>query len=770
MRRYRKFFPSKQHVLILAIGLLWQACAWAFSPFTIHSIKAEGLQRLDLGTVLTYLPLSVGDQVDNTTAAQAIRALYKSGLFQNVELLRSGSTLIVKVKERPEIADFSLTGATRLGGKKLVKALKKQGLGKGDLFKRSLLEQLMQEIRHEYYANGYYDVDIRKQVEQLPHNRVSISIKVGQGSRATIQEISIVGNTVFSDETLLSQMKLTTPNWWDPFQTSDEYSRHVLSGDIERLTNYYENRGYLEFDIPSVQVALTPDMKHVYITINVDEGHLYKVANYHFSGNTILNEHYLKRLVTTHSGKTFSRKQAMDSANRIESALSDIGYAFAKVTPEPSINHKRHTVAIVYNVQPGHRVYVRHITFSGYGNTEDSAFRREMRQLEAAPFSKSEIERSRVRLQRLPYVEGVKVNTTPVPGSKDEVDVNYAIKPRQPGSIQFGLGYSGYSGFLINAAIQNTNFLGTGNNVGLQVATSQINRMANLNWTDPYFTESGISQTINLNYEHEKGVILNTAEYNTNTLGGSLTYGIPLSEYSTFDLGGGVSRTNLTTFPGFSSTQVNQFVAQNGSGYTEYELKMGIVHDTRNRTIFASTGTLDKLSVNFYLPVSTLNYYTATFTHQQYFSLPLKLFIEFNGILGYTNSYGSTTGVPPYANFYGGGPGSVRGFKSGYLDPKDSNGYPYGGTFETTAQTTLVLPIPDISNNITTRTGVFFDIGNVFAKPGDFSYNQLRQSVGLSFQWFTPIIGLLDLSLAYPIHRLPGDNVQYFQFSFGSQF
>ena len=703
-------------------------------------------------------------------AAQAIRALYKSGLFQDVELLRSGDTLIVKVKERPEIATFSLTGAKKLGGKKLVKVLKKQGLGQGSLFKRALLEQLMQELRHQYYANGYYDVDIRKQVKRLPDNRVAISIKVGEGSRATIQEIGIVGNTVFSDATLLDQMKLATPNWWNPFQTSDEYSRQVLSGDLERLTNYYENRGYLEFDIPNVQVALTPDMKHVYITINVDEGHVYKVDSFHFTGDTVLNKHYLSRLVSTHTGAMFSRKQAMDSANRIESALSDIGYAFANVTPEPLINHRRHTVAIVYNILPGHRVYVRHITFSGYGETEDSTFRREMRQLEAAPFSKSAVERSRVRLQRLPFVESVRVNTTPVPGKNDEVDVNYAIKQRAPGTIQFGLGYSGYSGFLVNASVQNTNFLGTGNTVGIQAVTSQLDRMVDLNWTNPYFTESGISQTLSLNYQHQKGIILNASEYNTSSLGGSLTYGIPLSEYSTFEIGGGVSRSRLSTFAGLTSSQVDQFVADNGTGYTEYKLKLGLIHDTRNRTIFASTGMLDALSIGYYLPFSTLDYYSATFNHQQYISLPLKLFVEFNGTVGYVNSYGSTIGVPPYANLFGGGPGSVRGFKTGYLDPKDSNGYPYGGTFETTAQTTLVLPIPHISNNITTRTGVFFDIGNVFAKPGDFTFNQLRQSVGISFQWFTPIVGLLNLSLAYPVHRLTGDNVQYFQFSFGSQF
>jgi len=770
MRRYSKLHLLLRYSLIFTAGMVWQAAAWGFQPFTVHAIRAEGLQRLDLGTVLTYLPLTVGDQINDDTTAKALRSLYASGLFQNVELLRQGSTLVVKVKERPQIAEFSIKGNEKVGGEKLKESMKDVGLAKGELFKRDLLDQLTQELRQQYYANGYYAVNINTKVTQLPNNRVDIHVKVGEGDPATIKAINIVGNAAFSQDTLLDQIKLKTPQWWNLFQSSDHYSREQLGGDLEALSSYYQDRGYLKFNIASVQVALTPDKKDVYITINVDEGKLFKVKGYRFSGDTILNKEFLGQLVSTHAGDTFSRKRATDSSDRIEAALADIGYAFAKVTPSPVIDDNGDLVSIEYQINPGKRVYVRHISFSGYGDTNDSTLRREMRQLEAAPFSKSAVERSRVRLARLPFIEDVKVNTVPVPGTNDQVDINYTVKERQPGSIQLGVGYSGYQGFLISAGITHTNFLGTGDTVSLNVANSQVERSVALSWTNPYFTEDGISQTVALTYRRDKGVIRFNSGFDTNTIGADLVYGIPLSEFTTLRLGGGVSRTAITTFPAYSANEVLKFVLDNGSVFNEYTFKTGISHDTRNRTFFATRGMLDQLNLDVQAPFSDLDYYTVNFLHTQYFSLPYRFFIQFNSNIGYINTYGGTKGVPPYENFFAGGPGTVRGFKSGYLGPKDSNGYPYGGTLLTTAETLLVVPLPVVSNNTTTRSGVFFDVGNVFAKPQDFRFNQLRQSVGVAFQWFTPIVGLLKLSVAYPVKRVPGDNTEYFQITFGNSF
>ncbi|MDN5872979.1 MAG: outer membrane protein assembly factor BamA [Sinobacteraceae bacterium] len=770
MRRKTKLPYLKPYLLILTVTLLWQVTALAFQPFTVQHIHVDGLQRLGVGTVLSYLPVAVGDQMNDSTAQQAIRSLYSSGFFDTVDLSRQGQTLVVKVKERPQIAKFKMDGNKQISGDQLKKSLKQAGLVVGKLFKRDVLDAFTHELRQQYYANGFYDVFIKTKVTPESNNRVDIHIQVGEGDAATIKSIHIVGNAAFPESKLLDQMKLKPSNSWNPFQKSDHYSRHVLLGDLEALNSYYMNRGYLRFSIPSVEVALTPDKKHVYITINVEEGDVYTVSGFGFSGNTIFNTNFVSDLVSTKKGDTFSLKKATDSSDRIESMLSNLGYAFAKVTPHPDIDEADRTVKIVYDVTPGKRVYVRHINFSGYGTTRDSTFRREMRQLEAAPFSKAAIERSRVRIARLPFVSNVTVNTTPVPGTDDQVDVNYGITQRQPGSIQLGVGYSGYQGFLISAGITHTNVFGTGDTISLNAQNSIVERAISLQFTDPYFTKDGISQTVSLFFRRDKGVIRFVSGFNTNTFGGALIYGIPLSEFTTLRLGGGISETAITSFPTFASTEVLRFVLNNGTLFHNYTLKTGISRDTRNRTFFATRGMLDMIDLDITGPGSDLLYYTAIFRHLQYIALPWNFLIRLNGDVGYTHPYGDTAGVPPWQNFFGGGPRSVRGFKAGYLDPKDSNGYPYGGTFETTLQTELVLPIPLLTNNTTTRTSVFFDIGNVFARPGDFQFNKLRQSVGIDIKWFTPVVGLLDISLGYPIKSELGDNKQIFQFTLGSAF
>ncbi len=770
MRRQNRSLFMKPYLLIFVAALLWQSTALAFAPFAVKTIRAEGLQRLDLGTVLAYLPVSVGDTVTPAMAQQSIEMLYKSGMFQDVTLLRDGGTLVVRVRERPLIADFEVKGNKAVGGDDLKKSLKEVGLVKGQLFKRDLLDALTTELHEQYYANGFYNVLITSKVENLPNNRVSIHIDVGEGTAAKIKSIHIIGNAAFPESTLLDQMKLKAKSRWKPFQRSDRYSRHTMVGDLESLNSWYMNRGYLKFDIPSVQVALTPDKKSVYLTLNVEEGPIYKVSGYRFTGDTILNTTFLDKIVTTHAGDRFSLKSATDSADAIESTLSDIGYAFAKVTPLPLVNEDKRTVAIDYEVKPGKRVYVRKIDFSGYNNTRDSTFRREMRQLEGAPYSKAAIERSRVRIARLPFVQNVSVNTAPVPGTDDQIDVNYGISQRQPGSISVGVGYSGYQGFIISAGITHTNFLGTGDTISLNAQNSIVERAISLSFTDPYFTDDGISQTASVFFRRDKGVIRFDSGFDTNMIGGDLVYGIPLSEFTSLRLGAGVSETAVTTFSTFASDEILNFVLRNGKKFGVYTLKTGIARDTRNRTFFATRGMLDQLTFDITGPGSDLKYYVAQLNHSQYIPLPAQFFINFNSTIGYINTYGGTNGVPPWLNFFAGGPGTVRGFKTGYLDPKDSNGFPFGGTFSTSAQTELVLPIPIISNNTTTRTGLFFDVGNVFARPGNFNFNELRQSVGIDIQWFTPIVGMLEVSFGYPIKSIHGDNRQYLQFQLGNGF
>lgn len=753
-----------------AAGLALNGAAWAFEPFKIHGIRAEGLQRLDLGTILTYLPLSVGDQLSDITSRDAIRALYATGLFVDVQLARDGDDLVIKVKERPAIASFKIEGNEKVGGDELNKSLKDVGLTEGELFKRALLDGVEQELHRQYYANGYYDVAIETKVKELPNNRVDLNIKVTEGKVTKIKEINIIGNKAFSKDTLLDQLKLKATNWM-PFQKTDRYSKQQLGGDLEALSSFYQDRGYLQFNVSAVQVALSPTKEDMYISIAVEEGDVYKIKSHHFSGETILNDRFLDALTGTKDGDIFSRKEATETGNRIEAALADIGYAFAKVTPVPELDEEKKEVGINYFIEPGKRAYVRRISFSGHTGTNDETLRREMRQLEAAPFSKTAVERSRQRLARLPFIEEAEVDTKPVAGTDDLVDVSFKVKERAPGSIQFGVGYSGAQGFLINASITNTNFLGTGDRIQLSADTSVYTRSVNLSLTDPYFTQDGISQTTSMYYRRSKSVIRYSSGFDTDVVGADLTYGIPLSEFVAFRLGAGVSDTAVKTFPSASSNEVLDFVIRNGSQFTEFQLHTGLSRDTRNRTFFASSGAATRLNFDLAIPGSDLEFYNATLTHEQYITLPFKFFVESNTTIGYIDTYGKTNEVPPYENYFAGGPGTVRGYRDGSLGPRDHpNNLPYGGKLRTTSQADLVFPIPMVSDNKTTRASAFFDIGNVYAQPGDFRFNTLRQSAGISFSFFTPILGLLTLSYAFPLNDKPGDEREHFQLNFGSGF
>jgi outer membrane protein insertion porin family len=763
------FRPLRRPIRIwgLLAALLYGAGASAIEPFRISEVRAEGLQRLEIGTVLSYLPLAAGDELNDQTSRQAIRALYASGLFQDVEFERDGTALIVRVTERPAIESFSIEGNDKIGGDELKDSLKQLGLAQGEPFKRALLDQVEQELRRQYYANGYYDVGIDTEVKEEGQNRVSLKINVTEGKVTRIKEINIIGNKAFPKEELLAQLKLEKTNWV-PFQTSDRYSKQQLLGDLEGLTSYYQDRGYLKFNIGSVQVALSPDKQQIYITLNLEEGEVYAVKDRHFSGETVLEPQFLERLVSTPAGSTFSRKEATESANRIESALADIGYAFAEVTPVPEVDEAQRQVSLNYFVQPGKRAYVRRINFTGHTSTNDETLRREMRQLEAAPFSKSSVERSRVRLARLPFIEDVEVDTKPVPGTDDLVDVAFTVKERPPGAVQFGVGYSGASGFLVTGNVTHTNVFGTGNRVSVEVDNNSISRRFGFSWQDPYFTEDGISQTWGVTYRKTEGLNRYSSGFSLNIVGGSLTYGIPVSEYSTVRAGVGLEDTALTTFPN-SSSNILRFAVENGTRYQTYELRTGITRDTRNRVFFADRGMLNQFDFDIEVPGSDLQYYRASYRHQQYVPLVFGTFLELNGRVGLLDAYGSAGDPPPYENFLAGGTHTVRGFRESSLGPSEL-GIPIGGRFQIAAQNELIVPTPLESDGKSTRASLFYDVGNVFERPGDYSTTGLRQSAGIAFTWYTPFLGILDLSYAFPLDNEPGDRTDSFQITFGAPY
>ena len=751
-------------------GWFFAASVSAFDPFQVREIRAEGLERLEIGTLLTYLPLSEGDELNTLTSRQAIRALYGTGLFEDVQLERDGDTLVIRVEERPAISTFEIEGNEKIGGDELNESLKELGLAEGELFKRELLDQVEQELQRQYFANGYYDIEIKSEVTEEPNNRVSLKIDVTEGRQTRVRGINILGNKAFSTEELQEQFKLQATNWM-PFQSSDKYSRQQLGGDLETLQSYYQDRGYLKATISSVQVAMTPERDAIYVTINVEEGEVYTVKDTKLTGETIVNPAFLKQLLSTRPGDTFSRRLATESADRIEVALSDIGYAFAEVEPLPEVDEENREVTLNYVIEPGSRAYIRHITFTGHTSTNDETLRREMRQLEASPFSKSAVERSRVRLARLPFLEEVEVETVPVPGTDDLVDIVFTVKERPPGSVQFGVGFSGSYGFLVTGQVTHTNFLGTGNRVDLAVDNNTVSRSISASWTDPYFTEDGISQSISAFYRRSESVIRFSSGFNTNVVGLNLTYGIPLSEYSSFRIGGGIDRTAIETFAGTSSNEVLIFAIENGTLFTNYELRTGSTFDSRNRTFFASRGALHQLTVDVTVPGSDLQFYTLSYRAQQYVPIWRGFFLEMNGSAAVVEPYGDTRSVPPYQNFFAGGPRTVRGYRDGTLGPRDTPyNNPYGGSLRTTLQNKLIIPLPVESDGRSTRLSLFYDIGNVFADPSDFEANELRQSAGIAFSWFTPFLGLLDLSYAFPLNDKPGDETDRFQITFGPGF
>ncbi len=761
---------KKACVLLLLLSSAF--LAQAFDNFTIADIRVQGLKRLELGTVLTYLPFSIGDQLNEQTARQGIRALYDTGLFQDVSFERDGEVLVVRVLERPAIASFKIEGNKKLGGDELKKGLAKAGLAEGELYRKDLLDQVEQELKRQYYANGYYAVRIQTSVLKEGEGQVRIEIKVTEGPVAKITKINLVGNALFSDENLLDNFELKPTRTISLFQSSNRYSKEKLVGDLESLSSYYQDRGYLRFEVSSVQVALSPDKQDIFITINVAEGALYKVRDFRLTGDLVLSEAFLKQLVTVKPGQIFSRKETTESGNRISARLADEGYAFAKVEPKPQIDDDKKEVSLNFVVESSRRVYVRQVNFTGNSATDDETLRREMRQLEGATFSRAAVERSRERLQRLPFLEEVEVETDKVPASEDLVDVDFGVKERPAGAIQVGVGFSDAAGFLINGSISNSNFRGTGDRISLTAENNEFARLFSGSWTDPYATDDGISRTINAFYRESEQVVRFSSGFDTNALGAGLTYGLPLSEYASVRLGLGADRTTVSSFAGITSNEVLQFLLNNGTDFSNYELRTGLVRDTRDRTIFARRGMLDRLDFDITVPGSDLQFYRANFQHQQFFDLFKGFALEIRANIGYADGYGDDEDIPPYENFFAGGADSVRGFREGTVGPRDTPfGNAFGGKFKTTLQNELIVPMPFLeSDNKSTRLALFYDIGSAFTEAGDFDSDLLRSSSGVAFYWFTPFFGLLKLSYAVPIDTQPEDEEDRFQISFGLGF
>jgi outer membrane protein insertion porin family len=784
--------------------------------FTVSNIRVQGLQRISEGTVYNYLPVNVGDHLNPQRVREAMRALYATGFFRDVELRRDGTVLIVAVSERPSLESVDIKGNKDIKTEDLQKSLRNVGLAAGKTFDRSTLDEVTQYLTDQYYSRGKYAVQIDTKVENLPDNRVRVNINIKEGSRAKIRQINIVGNTVFRDKDILATLALQTPNWQSWYKQSDRYARETLQGDLEKIQTYYQDRGYANFHIDSVQVAIAPDKSDIFITANITEGAIYKLGEIKLAGNLIAPESELRRLLLVAPGQTYSQKTISATQEAIKNRLGAEGFYFAKVEPVPQIDEPNKIVNLTLFVDPGSRVYVRHINFTGTTRSDDESLRRELRQLEGAWLSNISLERSKQRLQRLAFVESVEETTEQVTGSPDLVDVNFAVKERPSATIGGGIGYSAYQGLVLNGNLSDSNFFGGGDFVALNVDAGAFNKIYSLSETDPYRTVDGLSRTISLSYRDSTQFVSQSSAFSSKNLGLGLTYGYPITEYQGVSAGLSLQKVDLLTFAASSAQQAVQWVQSNGhpysgesvstfiepdgttitsstalagSRFTTVEVTAGWQYDSRNRALFADRGLRSALSFTIVPPGSNVRYWIGNYQFSGYLPLWRKFILSEVVQLAYGRGMGSTTGLPPYKRFYAGGPDTVRGYTEDTLGPVDTNGNPYGGNLLTVSRTELLLPVPE-KWQTSARVSVFFDMGNVFSNDGtkfygedlqtpvnyNFSYHALRDSTGLSVQWLAPSLGIFRFSYGIALNPFRGNSVDFpdstegFQFSVGQSF
>ncbi len=752
----------------LILGMALTSSAHAFEAFEVQDIRIEGLQRIAPGTVFNYLPVKVGDRFTELESERAIRALFKSGYFKNISLERAGAVLVVKLVERPAISSIKIQGNEDIETEPLLDSLKDVGLAEGNVFNRSLLEKVEQELERQYFTRGKYGVKIQTTVTPLERNRVGILIDISEGVVARIRQINVVGNQVFDDDKLLDQFELGETGFFSFYTKNDQYSKQKLAADLETLRSYYQDRGYINFNIESTQVSITPDKKDIYITISISEGEQYRVSEIRLSGEMVVPAEQLFPEFRINAGDVFSRKRVTETVTRLSDKLGNRGYAFANVNTVPDVNEQTREVALTFFVDPGKRVYVRRINFAGNTKTRDAVLRQELRQMEGGWFSAQKVERSRTRLQRLGYFEEVNVETPAVPGTADQVDVNFSVTEQPSGSISVGVGFSQTSGFLLNGSISQENFLGTGRHVSAALNTSSVNRVYSFSYNNPYYTIDGVSRGFGVFYRETDAEEANIADYSTDTYGANVNYGFPISEFNSFRFGFDADSLKLTVSD-FASTEIRDFVDQHGDNFKSLGVSASFAHDTRNRRIFPSQGGLQRISAESKIPGSQLEYYKLTSTAEHYVPLTRLLVLASKLDLGYGDGYGEYSSLPFFENFYAGGVRSVRGFEDNSLGPRDSDGDPLGGSFRTVGKVEIVFPPPFLTESNSVRLSTFFDIGNVFPGVDDFSGDELRMSVGIAGSWLSPI-GPLAVSFALPLNDKSGDDVQQFQFNLGAGF
>ncbi|RDX38617.1 outer membrane protein assembly factor BamA [Vibrio campbellii] len=781
--------------------------------FVVQDIEIDGLQRVALGAALLKMPVRVGDTVDQGDVAEIIRALYASGNFEDVKVLRNGEVLVVQVKERPTIASISFSGNKAIKDEQLQENLNASGVREGEALDRTTLSNIEKGLEDFYYSVGKYNATVKAVVTPLPRNRSDLKFVFTEGVSAKIQQINFIGNEVFSDEDLLSRFNLNVDVPWWNFLADEKYQKQVLAGDIEALKSYYLDRGYLKFNVDSTQVAISPDKKGVYITLGLEEGDVYTVKDVKFRGNLNGEEATFEKLVPFEDNETYNGSRVTSMEEGIKRVLGESGYAYPQVNTIPEFDDENKQVSLVVNVEPGNRIYVRDIRFTGNNSTKDEVLRREMRQMEGSWLNSKSIETGKTRLNRLGYFENVEVQTVRVPGSDDQVDLVYSVKEANSGSVNFGVGYGTESGVSFQVGLQQDNFIGSGNRVGINAMMNDYQKNVSLDYRDPYWNLDGVSLGGKIFYDEFEASEAGIVDYTNQSYGASLTWGFPFDELNRFEFGVGYTHNKIGNLSPY--LQVEQFLqaqednidSSGALNTNDFDFNISWTRNNLNRGYFPTAGNHQRAFYKMTVPGSDVQYFKMQYDVRQYVPLTKKheFTLLFRGRLGYGNGYGQTDGndnlFPFYENYYAGGFTTLRGFGSNTVGPKavyrdysgSNNGADtatddaVGGNAVALASLELIVPTPFASDEVRNqiRTSIFFDMASVWdtefdyrssgAEYGDRYYydysdpTNYRSSYGAALQWMSPM-GPLVFSLAKPIKKYDGDDEEFFTFTIGRTF
>ncbi|MFZ6817857.1 outer membrane protein assembly factor BamA [Undibacterium sp. Ji22W] len=772
-------FP--RHLLATAALALCSGHALAIEPFTVKEIRVEGLQRTEAGTVFSYLPVRVGEVFNDAKSIAAIKALFATGFFKDVQIEVEDGVLVVLLDERPTISTVDFTGTKEFEKDQLVKALKDIGVGETRIFDKATVERAEQELKKQYLSRGLYGAQITTTITPIERNRVNVTFAVDEGDVAKIAQINIIGNKAFSDGELKEMLALSTPTWFSWYSKADQYSKQKLSGDVETIRSFYQNRGYLEMQVTSTQISITPDKKQVYITLNIDEGDKYKVTDVKIEGDTFGREDELASLMLVRKGETYNAGLLTASTKRISDRMGNFGYAFANVVANPLVDKEKKEVAFTIFVDPGKRVYVRRINLAGNTRTRDEVIRREFRQFEGSWYDGEKIKVSRDRVEYLGFFKEVTVDTPEVPTSIDQVDVNLTVTEKPTGNIMIGAGYSSAEKITITGSIQQVNAFGSGDTIGLDINTSKYNRTIALTHVDPYVTDDGISRSIDAYIRTSLPPIGSYGYYRIQSSGGNIRYGIPFSELDTVFFGVGLERSKIDTYTD-SPYRYLKYVADFGGKdiikdptnalwgvgtATNDSIPLSIAwqRDSRDNVMTPSIGRYQRINLEL-SAYGEFKYYRAIYKHEYFKPIYRSVILAMNGEINYGHGL-SGKPYPVFKNFYAGGIGSVRGYEPGSLGTKDPRGDTLGGATRVVGNVELQIPFPGADKSL--RWFTFFDVGNVFDEGQKIRAQDMRTSVGMGISWISPM-GPLKLSFGKALNAKPEDRRQGFQFTMGTGF